>query len=78
MGGFQIGNEQGDPAAEAATLEQLARGTGASRIYKYSMDEGEPASMWFTIEYPGDEEGLLGSPFVHHPVLVYDNGRYLS
>ena len=79
MGGFQIGEAgRGDSSAEAAYCEQIARDTGASRIYVYSTEEGEPADMYFACEYPGDEAGMLGSPFVHDPVLIYDDGRYLG
>lgn len=59
------------PEDEDAYLEQFARSTGAYRIYKCKSDAGGDYTDYHHALDADGEAGILGSPFIHDPVLVW-------
>lgn len=64
--------------SEAERVRRLAEALGAYRIYKTAGDEGGEYTDYYEVTSPDQEAGILGSPFIHNPVLVYDHGQTLN
>jgi hypothetical protein len=58
--------------SEAERVKALAQSLGAYRIYKTATEEGGKYTDYYEVTSPDQEAGILGSPFIHNPVLVYD------
>ena len=65
---------------EGETLRRMADACGCKRIYKYANDFGDCVipTDYKRIFCDLDEKDMFTSPFVHNPVLVYDDGRILN
>ncbi len=64
---------------EAELLRKMAADYGCDRIYKYSSSNQGPDTFtdYKLILKPAHEDGLLTSPSVFNPVLVYDQGKVI-
>jgi hypothetical protein len=59
------------PEGEDEYLEGFARETGAYRIYKCRSEPGGDFTDYHHAVDSDQEAGILGSPFIHDPVLVW-------
>lgn len=57
---------------EAERVKALARSLGAYRIYKTATEKGGKYTDYYEVTSPDQEASILGSPFIHDPLLVYD------
>jgi hypothetical protein len=64
--------------SEAERIRRLAESLGAYRIYKTCSDADGEYTDYYEVTSPDQEAGILGSPFIHRPVLVYDHGQTMN
>jgi hypothetical protein len=67
---------------ESETLQAMAKAYGCRLIYKYANDFGDKVTPtdYKVVMAPGDaqDRALFSSPYAHHIVLVYQDGKVLD